>query len=182
MTKRETGFVHDLAPLKLASSAALDWETAAIPGRHLTGQMILHVKTVLDRASQLEATLGLAGAGRIAMIGPVECFWMGPGEWLLLAPTEHREQLAALELHALANGAATAPTDDRLVVLELNTVAELLSGLTGLPDEMLRPGRVARTRLADIPVTIVAGLSTRFRLLFDRTCAPHMRAWLDRAI
>lgn len=174
--------MHDLAPLKLASPAALDWERAAIPGRHLTGQMILHVKTVLDRASQLEATLGLAGAGRIAMIGAIECFWMAPGEWLLLASAEHREQFAALELHAVESGAATARAEDRLFLLELDATAELLSGLAGLSDQTLRPGRVARTRLADLPVTIVAGLSTRFRLLFDRTCAPHMRAWLDRAI
>lgn len=173
--------MHDLAPLKLATPTTLDWESAAIPCRHLTGQMILHVKTVLDRASQLEATLGLAEAGRIVMIGPVECCWMGPGEWLLFAPAEHSEQLAALQTHAVENGASTAHAGDRLVVLELDASAELPSGLTGLPEEALRPGRAARTRLADIPVTIAAGLGTRFRLLFDRTHAPHMRAWLDRA-
>lgn len=174
--------MHDLAPLKLATPTTLDWESAAIPCRDLTGQMILHVKAVIDRASQLAATLGLADPGRIAMIGAIECCWMGPGEWLLFASAEHGEQLAALQTHAVENGAATAHAGDRLVVLELDASAELLSGLTGLPEEVLRPGRAARTRLADIPVTIAASLSARFRLLFDRTYAPHMRAWLDCAI
>lgn len=174
--------MHDLAPLHLAWTAVPDWENAAIPSRTLTGRVVLHIKTSPLRASQLGATLDFPEAGRVAEIGPVECLGIAPGEWLLIAPAEHKGQLAALARQAAEKDAAVAQADDRLTILELDATAELLARLTGLVEDSLRPGRIARTRLADIPITIMASPGADLRLIFDRIHAPHFRAWLERAI
>jgi heterotetrameric sarcosine oxidase gamma subunit len=182
MIRRESGYVDELAPLKLATPVKLDWKAAPIGARQITGLAIRHVKVAQHSVPTLVAALTLPGAGRIANVGPVECFWIGPGEWLMLAAAERHDELGMLERNASEHGAAGIAVEDRLTVLQVDATADLLCALTGLTAETLAAGRVARTRLADIPVIIAAGPVAGFRLLFDRTFAPHMRGWLDRAI
>jgi heterotetrameric sarcosine oxidase gamma subunit len=148
----------------------------------LTHYAIAHAKTLPGRAEHLEATIGFSEAGRSALIGQIECLWIGPGEWLLIVPAEQKDQLADLRRSAADKGAATADAEDRLTILALDMGADQVAGLTGLKLTDLCPRHVSRTRLADIPVVIAAGTGAMFRLLFDRSYAPHVRAWLDRAL
>lgn len=174
--------MHDLAPLRLASGDILDWALAPIPGTALTDLVALHIKALPAGSSRLQATLGFAEAGSISVIGSVDSLWMGPGEWLLVTSAAHGEQLEALGRRAANHGAGVVDAQDGLAIIELDVDADLLAGLAGLPSRGLRPGCVARTRLADVPVMIAAAATSPFRLIFDRTHAPHFRAWLDRAI
>jgi heterotetrameric sarcosine oxidase gamma subunit len=130
----------------------------------------------------LESTLAFPRPGRIKLIGAVEALSTAPGEWLVIAPSEKSDQLAKLRRHAAMAEIATADASDRVVVLELDVTVNSLARVTSLAVAALQPGRVSRVRVADIAIIVACGPGTRLRILVDRTHAPHLRAWLDRAV
>jgi heterotetrameric sarcosine oxidase gamma subunit len=171
----------ELAPLPLASAALPCWESAQIPATELTGLRILHIR-VPSRHVFAEENLGFPKRQRISWNGDLESIWLGPGEWLVLSRAPDEQPLKEIGQEVAGLGGAVTQAQDRLLALELHASIQLLCGLTGLAKDNLALGCVARTRLADIPVIIAAAAAEKFHLLFDRTYAQHMRAWLDRAI
>ena len=174
--------MHDLAPLKLAAPSAVGWDTARIPGRRLEGFDAVHLKAAPAREPELSTRFGFPGPLAASRIGDVEALWIGPGEWLLVASPEHLSDLDTLQGRTDDGAIASVRCGNRLCILQLEADADAFAGLTGLPAAALEPGRVARTRLADLPVILAANAAGAMRMIFDRTYAPHLRAWLDRAI
>lgn len=175
--------MHDLAPLKLASPITVGWEEARIPSCMLTGFDAIHLKAVPARENELLTTYGLPDSLAASMVGNVEALWIGPGEWLLLARSPHLRELDQIQHRTNEEGIASVRCGSRLCILELDMEADVLAGLTGLPTAALEPNRVARTRLAGILVTLAANADgSTMRIIFDRSFAPHLRAWLDCAI
>lgn len=172
--------MHDLAPL-MAGSTIAAWTHAPIPARVIDNYHARHFKMHADSEAGAVALSRLPGPLTIARLGDVDALWIGPGEWLALATTASRVALRELEDWTRTNGIASVSCESRLVVLAFAAPVDAIAHLTGLPATSLAPGRVARTRLADIPVTIVVDNDQAFRLILDRTHAPHLRAWFDRA-
>lgn len=173
--------MHDLASIEPDVQPHLDWEHAAIPARRVADSAVLHVRAKPSRASQLEKGLNFAKAGRVTSIGSIECLWLGPAEWLLIARAGTEDELSTLAEKAAAKGAALADAGARLMSIDLGFATDLVAGLAGLPLASLQPGHAARTRVADIAVTVAVGPDGRARLMFDRVYAGHLRGWLDRA-
>jgi heterotetrameric sarcosine oxidase gamma subunit len=117
-----------------------------------------------------------------ALFGNIEALWLAPGEWLLLAGRDRVQEVTEIRERLEKSRIATADCSDRLTIIELDPLTTPIGALTGLSRQVLEPGGVARTRLADIHVTVSVGSTKQIRLIFDRTFAVHMRGWLDRAI
>lgn len=173
--------MHDLAPLNLASPSVLSWKAARIPAK-LSGDFEgLHLKVPPGREGDVIGRFRLPGPLAASKVGNIDALWLGPGEWLVFVTKDLRE-LSELQGRLGSAGIASVRCGSRLCLLELEAEAELLAGLTGLVPDALGPGRAARTRLADIPVTLTASTEGAMRLIFERSYAPHLRAWLDSAI
>jgi heterotetrameric sarcosine oxidase gamma subunit len=173
--------MHDLAPVAISLSSEIDWESAALPARLLTGTIAYRLKTARP-ATALSATLGLPEAGQVAVYPNFEAIWLGPGEWLLIAPQAGESALARWIDEALTDrGGAAVPAGDGLAMIALENKSNLFSRLTGLRAETFAPGRTARTRIADTAVVFVGGVTGVVRLIFDRAQAHHIRRWLDCA-
>lgn len=174
--------MHDLAPLKLASQSAVDWDNARVPGRMLTGFDALHLKVIPARGRALSITFGFPGPLTASRVGNIEALWIGPGEWLLIASPEHLCDLDKIQGRTNQSGIASVRCGSRLNILDFDAKVRVFAGLTGLPATALEPSRVARTRLADIPVILATGADGATRIIVDRTYAAHLRAFLDHAI
>lgn len=173
--------MHDLAPLKLASPAVADWSRARIRARLESGFGAVHLKRARSVDPGPGRKLGLPEMLTSARIGVVEAFSIAPDEWLLIASVGSVHELIKMRGACEALGFVWVDCQSSIQILEVYASANLVASLAGLPDCAIKPGAVARTRLADIPVVIAANTGS-VRLLFDRTYAPHLRAWLDCAI
>jgi hypothetical protein len=173
--------VHSLAPLKLAGHPDLRWSDAPIPVREIEDIDAALLKAPYFRESDLVATLDLPAELAKTRIGKNDDLCIGITEWILLARPDHVGKLDELLRWAEDRGIGSTRCGDRLCILELDAPRSLLASLTGLRCEALATGRVARTRLADIRVTFAAIAEGTTWLIFDRSYAPHVRAWLDRA-
>lgn len=173
--------MHELAPLTMPSFPVAGWEGAPIPSTMLSGYEVLHVKGRPDRESALIGMLGFPSSLQVSSLGPLEACWMGPAEWLLLASTGFLHDLDKMEDVLRVERVPSVRCGSRLQILDFGPVISLFRDLTGLPGAALAPGRTARTRLADVPVTLAVRGDGRIRLFFERIHAPHLRTWLERA-
>lgn len=173
----------DLAPLKLVPPLVLSWDKMRIPARMLEGFDAVHLKVVPARERELCTTYDFPGPLTASTLGNMEMLWIGPGEWLVVVSPEYLSDLDKFQDWTNKASIASVRCGSRLGILKLDTEADLLAGLTGLPTLALKPNRVARTRLAGILVTLAATANgSTMRIIFDRSFAPHLRAWFDRAI
>lgn len=173
--------MHDLAPLKLRTPAVADWSAARLPGRLRSGFAAAHLKAGRVADVVENSAWGLPPALALTTKGSTEALWVGPGEWLLVCPAQHDGELEDLRRKLGEQGIRSVRCESRLHILDLDVPARLVCDLTGLPGGSLAPCRVARTRLAEIAVIIAAASDGAISMIFDRTYAPHVRAWLDRA-
>ena len=173
--------MHDVAALTLGSPSAIRWDTARLPARLRVDVTAIHVKAGRMRADEVAAKFRLPGPLERSTLGEADAFWLAPGEWLLLTPDQDARAMRDLRTRAAQSGVAASPCGDRLIVLQLDASNDILARLTGLTGEALGPGRVARTRLADIPVILAAEPDAQMLLIFDGTFAVHLHGWLDRA-
>ena len=173
--------MHDLAPATIMLSSEIDWESAALPARLLTGTIAYHLKTA-KHAAAVASALGLPDAGQVTRHPDFEAIWLGPGEWLLIVSQAEERALARRIDNALAgNSGAAVPAGDGLVTIALEKGTDLLASLTGLRAETFAPGRAVRTRIANTAVILTGSASGVVRLIFDRAQSHHIRRWLDRA-
>lgn len=154
---------------------------------HLT-QLTLRAKPGSAAARAVEACLGvpLPGPVRAELSGDVEVLWMGPDEWLLVAPDGRADDLRARLRSAVGDEFATV-TD---VSAQRTTLA--LSGPLVRPvlaqgcavdlDPRVTPaGSCPTTLLAQAPVTLVVrddAPAPDVRLLVRASFAAYLAAWL----
>lgn len=149
---------------------------------HLT----LRVAPATPGARAVEAALGapLPGPLRAGPAGDAEVLWMGPDEWLVVAPEDRRDDLLTRLRSAVGDAFATV-TD---VSAQRTTLA--LSGplvrtvlaqgcALDLDPRVTPPGSCPTTLLAQAQVTLVVGEETAgVRLLVRASFASYLAAWL----
>lgn len=160
------------------------------PGLRMTisyaGFLLLQSRreAALQEALTEETGLQLPAPQEFCTRGNYALLWLTPAEWLL--------ELPAVESLTLRNALARRLTSSLSVVNDLSDAfaccqvngrraAEVLMGGCSLDlrSEVFHPGRVARTVLADVPAILwKTGEPNRFRCLFDRSFAAHIRHWL----
>ena len=101
LTPKETGFVHDLAPIHALSGT--DPRVDTVAGVTLTENMGLALASVAARRGQESACRTHLGAllegaapepGKTVLHDPEASFWMGPNLWMVGAPFATHEDLA----------------------------------------------------------------------------------------
>ncbi|MFD5541200.1 sarcosine oxidase subunit gamma [Streptomyces sp. NPDC127079] len=150
-------------------------------------QLTLRVEPGSAAARAVESCLGvpLPGPLRTQPAGEVDVLWMGPDEWLLVAPDGHRDDLVARLRSAVGAGFATV-TD---VSAQRTTLAltgplvrtVLAQGCAIDLDPRVTPaGSCPTTLLAQAPVTLVVrdDAARDVRLLVRSSFAGYLAAWL----
>jgi sarcosine oxidase gamma subunit len=135
---------------------------------------LIHLRAGRDAAA-IAARLALPAASRATE----RAAWLGPGEWLLF--DDEGDWDDALRSAGAAATLIWSDASDALAVLDLGHAGPLLARLTGLHPDSFATGRAVRSQLAGLRVTLI-GRTGGLWLLFDRSLASHMRAWLDVAL
>jgi sarcosine oxidase subunit gamma len=123
---------------------------------------------------------------RAAVSGARSALWLGPDEWLILAPAGAGDELLAwLTARLGALPGSLVDISDRQVAIEVagEKAAEALGAFVMLDlDEAAFPvGMCARTLLAKAEVVLWHTERRRFRIEVWRSLAPYVRACLKEA-
>ncbi|MEV7794580.1 sarcosine oxidase subunit gamma family protein [Streptomyces sp. NPDC087512] len=153
-------------------------------------QLALRVTPGSPAAEAVEAALGVSLPGPVSaeMSGDVKVLWMGPDEWLLVAPEDRQADLLARLRSAVGDEFATV-TD---VSAQRTTLAlsgplvrtVLAQGCAVDLDPRVTPvGACLNTLLAQAPVTLVVRgeAAVGVWLLVRSSFASYLAAWLDDA-
>lgn len=165
-----------------AASAGGGLRLAEIP--FLT-QINLRVDPKSPAAERIGTAIGVplpVEPGTVAGGGDIEALWLGPDEWVLLAPDGAAPGLVA-RLTEAAGGEHVSVVDvsaqrTTLVVAGDRARDVLAHGCTlDLHPRVFGPGRCAQTTLARAGVVLVAG-EDGFRLLVRSSFAGYVAEWL----
>ncbi|MFF7983682.1 sarcosine oxidase subunit gamma [Streptomyces sp. NPDC007901] len=141
-------------------------------------------------ARAVESCLGvtLPGPLRAEQSGDVEVLWMGPDEWLLIAPEGRQDDLLARLRSAIGDAFATVTdvsAQRTTLALSGDLVRTVLAQGCALDlDPRITPsGSCPTTLLAQAPVTLLVRGETPcdLRLLVRASFAPYLAAWLTDA-
>ncbi|MGW3208941.1 sarcosine oxidase subunit gamma [Streptomyces sp. NPDC001135] len=151
-------------------------------------QLSLRVEPGSAAAKAVEACLDttLPGPVRAAMSGDVKVLWMGPDEWLLMAPDGRQQDLLAQLRSAVGDDDFATVTDvsaqRTTLALSGHLVRRVLAQGCAIDlDPRVTPvGSCPTTLLAQAPVTLVVrgeGASSIW-LLVRASFAPYLATWL----
>lgn len=170
-------------------------------GSHLADQPGLRVTTsyagflllqsrreaALQDALAQETGLRLPAPQEACTRGNYALLWLTPAEWLLALPAGESQSLqSALARRLTSSLSVVNDISDAFACCQVNggRAAEVLMGGCSLDlrSGAFHTGRVSRTVLADVPAILwKTGEPNRFRCLFDRSFAAHLRHWLTDA-
>jgi sarcosine oxidase subunit gamma len=126
-------------------------------------------------------------ACRAAAAGERAALWLGPDEWLLIAPAANADAIGAALAAALAAVAhSLVDVSHRQVALELTTPEAALLIAAGCPLD-LEPGAFpvgmcTRTMLAKVEIVLWRTGPDEFRIEVWRSFAPYVSAFLAEAV
>ncbi|MEJ2121942.1 MAG: sarcosine oxidase subunit gamma family protein [Alphaproteobacteria bacterium] len=153
-----------LAHLQLLAAGEASEEAEVVMREHAHRTMVTLRGNSEDEGfrSAVSATVGIAPpteALTAATSGARSILWMGPDEWLVVAPPDQRETLPAKLATALeGQDAAVVEVGESMTVIELSgrRAADVIAkGCTiDLHPSVFQPGRVVRTLLAKAGVII----------------------------
>nr|WP_272927068.1 sarcosine oxidase subunit gamma family protein [Streptomyces sp. SID8382] len=150
-------------------------------------QLTLRTEPGSTAARSIEASLGitLPGPLRAEVSQDVEVLWMGPDEWLLVAPEDSRHDLLARLRSAIGDEFATVTdvsAQRTTLALSGHLVREVLARGCAIDlDPRVTPvGSCLTTLLAQAPITLVVrgeGASSVW-LLVRASFASYLATWL----
>ncbi|MBW8793843.1 MAG: sarcosine oxidase subunit gamma [Streptomyces sp.] len=150
-------------------------------------QLSLRVEPGGAAAEAVESCLGvpLPGPVRAELSGDVQVLWMGPDEWLLVAPDGRRDGLLARLRSAVGDGFATVTdvsAQRTALALSGDLVRTVLAQGCAIDlDPRVTPvGSCPTTLLAQAPVTLVVRgeADCGLWLLVRSSFASYLAAWL----
>ncbi|MFD3577557.1 sarcosine oxidase subunit gamma [Streptomyces sp. NPDC058644] len=150
-------------------------------------QLTLRLQPGSRAARAVEASLGLTLPGplRAEMSGEIKALWMGPDEWLLVAPDGRRDALTAQLRSAIGEEFATVTdvsAQRTTLALSGHLVRTVLAHGCAIDlDPRVTPvGSCLTTLLAQAPITLVVrGEAARSVWLLVRSSfAPYLATWL----
>jgi sarcosine oxidase, subunit gamma len=180
-------------PFDALRSERLGCYLADQPGLRMTissaGFLLLQSRreAALQDALAEETGLRLPAPQQVCTQGNYALLWLTPTEWLLELPAEESLSLRSALARRLTSSVSVAnDISDAFACCQVNgrRAAEvLMSGCSlDLRSSAFHPGRVACTVVADVPAILwKTGEPNRFRCLFDRSFAAHIRNWLRDA-
>lgn len=149
---------------------------------------VLRIRSWITEASEEEKSYQLAGlvlpteAGP-TVPGPMRALFIAPGEWLVVIPKLLLPSLVdEMATVATLSGFASVDLTEGLTILELRgpNARQVLTSGCGLdlhPSEF-RPGKNARTRLAQVAVLIDCRADDCYELYVARSLTDYLRSWL----
>ncbi|MFD7324153.1 sarcosine oxidase subunit gamma [Streptomyces sp. NPDC059875] len=150
-------------------------------------QLTLRLRPGSTAAQAVEASLGitLPGPLRAEMSGDVEVLWMGPDEWLLVAPEGRQHELVARLRSAIGDEFATVTdvsAQRTTLALSGHLVRTVLAQGCAIDlDPRVTPvGSCLTTLLAQAPVTLVVRgeAAADVWLLVRSSFASYLATWL----
>lgn len=182
--------MHDISPLcgwqerfDTLAHASLALRVRQVP---FLAQVLLRIDPLLPATKQIEHALGLqlpSRFGEYSRAGGIDACWLGPDEWLLIAP-------AASATAVVATIAAPAGQAHHMVLdISANRTCIELSGadaryvLAKGSHEDIAPAafsgsRVVQTVLAKVPVILQVHSPAAFRIFVRNSFAVHLARWL----
>ena len=135
------------------------------------------------------AVLGVSPppANSVAKSGELDLLWLGPDEWLVVAPATPADLAQRLDAALQGFHRSVCDGSEGRVVLEIagpEVRTVLAQGVTlDLHPRVFGPGRCAQTVLARVPVILQQiDDGPRFRLFVRASFAPYIEEWLKIAI
>ncbi|MEU6669311.1 sarcosine oxidase subunit gamma family protein [Streptomyces sp. NPDC046727] len=150
-------------------------------------QLTLRLRPGSPAAQAVEASLGITLPGPVSaeMSGDVEALWMGPDEWLLVAPDGRQHDLLAQLRSAIGDEFATVTdvsAQRTTLALSGHLVRTVLAQGCAIDlDPRVTPvGSSLNTLLAQAPVTLVVRgeAASSIWLLVRSSFAPYLATWL----
>lgn len=134
-----------------------------------------------DRAGDVMRAAGalglpLPGPGR-AETGPAwSAFWLGPEQWMVEAPFESHEDIAAHLRRAFGDAASITEQTDAWVRFDLTgyDLAALLERLCVLDPARLEPGAATRTMIDHLGCSVIRRAPDRLSILGPRSAAASL--------
>jgi len=160
--------------------------------RELPAPLLLNLRGDAADPTFASAVSGALGVGAptepntVAVSGETSLLWLGPDEWLIVAPAAVHDLAPRLEAalqgihHSLCDVSAGRIVLD-LAGAEARAVLESATSLD-LHPRVFGTGRCAQTGLARVPAILQMIEATRFRIYVRLSFAPYVRAWLERAM
>jgi sarcosine oxidase, subunit gamma len=123
--------------------------------------------------------------GTVATAGEIDVLWLGPDEWLVMAPLDARQQLVARLREAVgAEHASIVDTSAARTAIRVAGAHARDVLAHGCPLDLhpraFPPGRCAQSLLAGERVVLVAR-DEGFVVLVRTSAARYLKAWLDDA-
>lgn len=150
----------------LRLSEAPDWALASLAAR--LGQEA-------EMAEKAQALLGTAlpAAGGCVTHGAFTAFWTGPEQWMLMAPHDSHEDLAAQAKAALGTTASVTEQTDGWVRFDLEGARchDVLERLCPVDTARMAAPAATRTRLEHLGCFLIRQGATRFTVLGPRSSA-----------
>lgn len=179
---------HDLAPGAVDDAGDVAVRLGERPFR---AQVNLRGEGQKERfRAAVEAALGLALPGTpntAARAGEITVLWLGPDEWLVVAPPGGEDRTARALLEALSGhrAAVTEVGEARTVIAVSGPRARdvLAKGCTlDLHPRAFGPGRCAQSTLAGVDVIVhQTDEVPSYELYVPRSVAEHLWLWLEDA-
>ncbi len=176
--------MHDLAHVSYDASPVRDWSALRSPDWSIARDDAAGAVAIRKgaRAWNGPERLGFAlpGPNMASTVGDMTVLWQGPQEWLVLLPRDEAAAATGRFAAALADETAiVADVSGRLLLLGIGGDAHtLLSHGTGIDLARLQNGHLARTRFANLPVTLLGG-AQGIHLVTDRVHEPGLHAWFS---
>lgn len=163
-TLKETVCVLDLTPLTalggttarvdsfdgLRISECPDWALASVAAR-------LGQEPAMASAARAFLGMALPDVARTAEPDPFGVFWIGPDQWMIEAPHDTHESLAAQIKAALGDTASVTEQTDGWVRFDLQgeRCHDVLERLCNADTRTMAPGSVTRTRLEHLGCLLI---------------------------
>lgn len=178
-----------------ASSLAEALKTGSIPGtvtlKEIPFQTMagVRVEPRSEAAARIASVTGglPAGCGEVAGTEPVSVLWLGPSEFLVVAPEDAHDSLGGELLGSLTSALGDAP--GQVVDLSANRTTFELNGplaravlekgcALDLHPRSLKPGTALATEVGNIPVILLKSGEESFRLFPRASFADFLGRWL----
>jgi sarcosine oxidase subunit gamma len=136
-------------------------------------------------SGRLGEALGVAlpeVCGRVSSAGELGALWLGPDEWLVVAPTEPGALVAGLRNALAGDPGSVVDVSANRTTLELSGPAARQTLEKGCPVDLhprsFRPGTAVTTTLGRVPVLLWQTGDTTYRVLPRSSFADHVARWL----
>lgn len=181
-----------LAHLQLLAAGAAPEEAEVVMREHAHRTMLTLRGDADDEKfrAAVADTVGIAPPSEaltVANSGARSILWMGPDEWLVVAPPDERETLPDRLAAALkGQRAAVVEVGESMTVIELSGPRAgdvIAKGCTiDLHPSVFQPGRVVRTLLAKSGIILhQTGETPTYEIYVHRSFADYTWRWLEDA-